>query len=620
MPNRVTLFGLPHTRHLLTLSLVSLLILLHLPIRASSTPVLAEEETKTITFLHFNDLHAHLTPHIDIVPDAPLGTPTTETKYVEQGGLAQLATLINTLRAAKPNSILMNIGDTYHGGVEALYTNGNAIVEPVNALGIDVGVPGNWDFAYGPAVTRLRYTDQGIPAMARMMFQDQLPPDDILQPNFPYLAANLTYEFPPNLRGETVLPPTLLMEVDGVTIGFIGITSDIVPRMHPSLAMGFNFLEGESAYTELINQYAADLHANGADIVVLMSELGLQKDYRLAQIIEPNSVDIFFSAHTHELTAEPLTSASGAIVVEAGNDAYLGVMDVTLQNGQIIDYAWEVIPVDSSIPPDPTVQALVDSARAPFLAETVNMPFPMPSLELPLTRPIDTVVGSTEIPLHRRGSLTNPFNTAFAEALRQIAQTDIAILPGFRFDAVIPEPDGIVEDNTVMHGTITLEDVYRFFPVAFTISTGQSSGEHVTNLVEDMLTNVYSPSAFDQSGGWVDGLSGMTITIDLTQSDHQRILEILDSDTNQMIEPTDTFTVVGATRPLDAADVLASYPGFVDVQPLINPATNAPYTIIDIFITILQNDGLRATNSPIIDNSHTPVWPTTPYIQPLPSH
>jgi len=123
----------------------------------------------------------------------------------ERGGLARLATLINQQRAAHPDSVLMNVGDTFHGGAEALFTLGNAIVDPVNALGIDVGVPGNWDFGYSSVVFRLRYTDE--PQAGIFGRADPLTPkfDVIKKPNFPNLAANLTH----SIDGSLVLPATL---------------------------------------------------------------------------------------------------------------------------------------------------------------------------------------------------------------------------------------------------------------------------------------------------------------------------------------------------------------------------------------------------------------------------
>jgi 2',3'-cyclic-nucleotide 2'-phosphodiesterase (5'-nucleotidase family) len=196
-----------------------------------------------------------------------------------------------------------------------------------------------------------------------------------------------------------------------------------------------------------------------------MSELGLHRDRRLAEIVEPG-VDVFFSANTHEVTPVPLESASGALVVEAGNDAFLGRMDMTVRDGAVIERAWQLIPVDASIPEDPTVRELVDRARAPFLSPDVDMELPMPWVDLPLTRPIDTVVGRVDVLLHRRNVLENPFNAMLAEVIRRAAGTQVAMTPGFRFDAVVL-PAGSREDWVPeASGEITLEQLYRFLPIA----------------------------------------------------------------------------------------------------------------------------------------------------------
>jgi 2',3'-cyclic-nucleotide 2'-phosphodiesterase (5'-nucleotidase family) len=55
----------------------------------------------TVTFLHYNDLHAHLTAHADLVSDTA-GQPGAAAHLAERGGLARLATLIKQQRAAYP--------------------------------------------------------------------------------------------------------------------------------------------------------------------------------------------------------------------------------------------------------------------------------------------------------------------------------------------------------------------------------------------------------------------------------------------------------------------------------------------------------------------------------------
>jgi len=225
----------------------------------------SQASAQTITFMHLNDLHAQLTPHLDLVDK------DGKAVYASRGGVARLATLVRQIRTEAPASVLMNIGDTFHGGAEALYTNGNAIVDPVNALGVDVGVPGIWDFAYGPGVMRLRYAELSA-AQRRVLESAAGMP--IQSPNFINLAANMTYTTPPAQAGQQVLPATLLRDVGGVQVGFIGLTSDIVAEMDEKLATGLAFTQGETAYRDLVNTQSASLRAQGAQLVVVMSELG----------------------------------------------------------------------------------------------------------------------------------------------------------------------------------------------------------------------------------------------------------------------------------------------------------------------------------------------------------
>ena len=570
----------------------------------------------TLTFIHYNDLHAHLTPHWDVVADTQ---SSTGTKIVERGGLARTATLIKQIRASNPNSVLMNIGDTYHGGVEALYTNGNAAVAPMNALGVDVGAPGNWDYAYGPIVTRQRYaglstTDRNMLNSVSGMMQ---PTTTTQSPTFPNLAANVTYTKPLSKAGKPFLPPTLIKNMAGIKVGFIGLSSDIVPQMDAMLAWGLAFVQGEDNYKNLINQQAANLRSQGVQVVVVMSELGLQKNYRLAQIINPGAVDVIFSAHTHEAVFTPLTSTSGAYVVEAGNDGYVGRMDVGVDNGKVISRQWQLIPVDATIAEDPTMKALVDAARAPFLAPKVNIPIPMRGQSLTLTQPINTVVGYVSGALDRRSALESTFNAAFSDALRKRGHTQLSIAPGFRFDAVIAQPGVLFEDNTVANGAITVEDAYRYFPVPITVSTGTTTAGQLKDMLEGNLEHVFSPTAFNQGGGWLDGFGGLNITLNLAAPAGSRVQALKLKDTGEVLSSTSNVSVTGCTRPNDAAGVLCAYSGFQNVLPLLNPIDGKAWSMADLFMDMVGQGEVKAAVKTITDTNNTPLWPTIPYVQPL---
>ena len=566
----------------------------------------------TLTFIENNDLHAHLTPHLDKV------LKNGQVVYESRGGLARVATLVKQIRAQNPNSVLMNVGDTYHGGVEALYTLGNAVVDPLNSLGVDVGVPGNWDFAYGPNVLRLRYVNT-LTTMQKNVLQATVS-IPIKKPTFQNIAANMQSTTGAN-AGQSLLPATLMKTVGGVQVGFIGLTSDIVAQMDSMLAIGLSFTQGETAYRDLINAQAQTLRSQGAQLVMVMSELGVQKDYRLADVINAGAVDVFFSAHTHDTIFTPLKAKSGTLVVEAGHDGWLGRMDVEVVSGKAPVFNWTLLPVDASIAEDAAMKSLVDAARAPFLVANPNMTVPMNGMTLKLTQPIDTVLGQVYAPLDREQALESTFNNAWTDTLRQQTGTDISLTPGFRMDAPTPAAGMLYEDNHIADGALTVEDVYRFIPVPYTLGTGSVAASTVKSIIEGNLQAVYSLDSFSQGGGWADGWSGLTITVDLSRPDGQR-LQSLTRANGTALADTDTLTVTGCLRPTDVADgtgtVLCSYSGFSNVTSLINPATGNPWYPQELFSTALTQgwlaDGARHN---ITDLAATPAWPAQPFVQPL---
>lgn len=572
----------------------------------------AQAHAVTLTFIENNDLHAHLTPHTDKV------VKNGQIVYESRGGLARVATLVKQIRSQNPNSVLMNIGDTYHGGVEALYTLGNAVVDPLNSLGVDVGVPGNWDFAYGPNVMRLRYVDTLTATQKRLLQATVAIP--VKKPNFPNLAANMQSSIGSNAGG-LLLPGTLIKTVGGVKVGFIGLTSDIVGQMDSMLAVGLSFTQGEVAYRDLINAQAKTLRSQGAQLVMVMSELGIHKDYRLADIIDSRVVDVFFSAHTHDTITTPLKTKSGALVVEAGHNGWLGKMDVEVVSGQAPRFNWQLLPVDSTIPEDPAMKALVDTARAPFLVANPNMTVPMMGMTLKLTQPINTVLGHVTAPLDRKDALESTFNNSWTDTLRQQTGTDIAITPGFRMDAPTLGTGMAYEDGHIADGALTVEDVYRFIPVPYTLGTGTVAGSAIKSIIEADLKAVYSLNSFSQGGGWANGWAGLNINVNLSRPDGERLQSIARSN-GVTIANSDTLSVTGCLRPSDTADgtgtVLCSFDGFSNVRSLINPATGNPWYPQELFTTALSQGWLATGNRVnIIDAAATPSWPDQPFVQPL---
>jgi len=635
----------------------TLSISLSLILAATSSSTIAAN--KTVRLLQINDLHAHLTPHADRVVDN--GVTTIE----ERGGIARLATLLKQQRAENPDNIVMNIGDTFHGGAEALFSMGNAIVEPVNALNIDIGVAGNWDFAYSPGVSRMRFGPIDIfgllqqPDLPSDQFNFALPDNDllasndleifedshpdafkigypeeasntegfkieypggyldepfpILRPNYTNLGANVTDIFVPFWD---FMPATEMIDVNGVKVGFIGLTSDIVEDMHVFMALGFSFTKGEDNYRQLINQHASTLRTQGADIVVVMSELGIHKDNKLAQIIEPGSVDVIFSAHTHEATKTALTSTSGALVVEAGNDGWLGQMDITVDDSNnIINRKWNLLAIDDSLAEDTDMKALVDVARAPYLADDVKLLAP-PFMLQHIDQPINTVIGHTDTTVDRKDALESTFNAGWTDKLRQLTGTDAAISPGFRMDTTLVEPGYLYEDNTVATGDITLEDAYRLFPVVYLLAVGEIDGAGLRQVMEDQLTSAFSSNVFNHNGGWTSGISGVDITLDLAGEDGSRISAMSYSN-GDTVQDSDILKVGGCMRIIDTPNRLCSIPGFSGVLPIKDPGNKPYWTALDAFVYALGAENFNGSRVSITDESATPRWPEDDFIQPI---
>jgi len=231
-----------------------------------SSPLSLMAGDGTVTLIHIGDIHGHLIPR----PHFRKGDPD----YGKQvGGLAYLYDQIKKIRQKYPKSLLINTGDTIQGSAEALYSEGQAIVDILNRFEIDAFVPGNWDFLYGTE----RF---------RELFAGKQP-----KTNWHALAANLyystLYDFPlsryADKAGQRVLPFYLIKQVGEVKVGIIGLTADRGPQaVSPRVMDGFYMTPGKEeleAAVPLLRDKAK------VDLLVLISERGLAANLELVETI-----------------------------------------------------------------------------------------------------------------------------------------------------------------------------------------------------------------------------------------------------------------------------------------------------------------------------------------------
>ena len=489
------------------------------PWRSFSGTDVGDTGSPDVVLGHISDLHGQL--------------GTRHQAYFESGqtlernaGLPVLAAALDALREKHTLFTLMS-GDTFHGSAITTYTNGKAMIDPINThLRPDIYVPGNWDYANEPAEDgNLQEMMDGLDATV--------------------IAANL-YEWDSR---ELLYDSYTVTEVGGIALGIVGMTNGYVDRMAPA------FFEGKyrfGTHPMLLAEAAAQARADGADIVVGVTEIGLPWSVQAAK--DDLGIDVLFSAHTHEYTYDPIVIANTkTIVVESGLGEGLGRVDLRIRDGEL-HFRHHLYCLTEERPdtpaPDPDAEETVTSIREPFLTDDPNRSRGAGHLD----RPLDTVVGRTKTPLHRQGLLESPWNPVFTNALREHFDTDLAVAHGFRYGTALPP------------GDITIGDVYTAFPQTSPVASGVAFGQQLTAHMEAFLQDNFSPYPYDQEDGRVRNFSSnVHCTINPQAKRGRRLVELLID--GEPIKADASYSVATFTRPGDPERDLGNcgFP-FRDVQ------------------------------------------------------
>lgn len=455
------------------------------PVRAQTfaqAPATPQPAATTITLIHISDIHGRLVPRPNLRSD---GTGR------EEGGLARMYAKIEEIRKLAKHSLLINTGDTIQGSAEALFTRGQALVDVLNRFKIDVFAPGNWEFVYGT-----------------QRFLELFGPDS---PKAPWnvIAANLYYDGEPyaDKTGKRVLPPYLIRTVDGVKIGFLGFTTDRGPQVvGRAVSKGFKFTKGDAEVKEFVRVLREQ---EKVDVLVMLSELGPANDLRLTEA-NPG-VDFVLSSDMHELTRKPIVGKTGTVIVEEGQDGVaVGELTLTVRGGKVGKWDWRQHIIDSTIAEDPGIAAAVKEVRKTFVTGPDFKPHVNPFNGTTLSRPINTVVGFTKVPLHRLNFshetmpavIEGSSHDFLTDAFRLMADADIGAIRGFRYGTMIAP------------GPIKLEDLYHFMPIGPMIAKGAIKGKALKGQIENAVDGSLNPKVEAWTGGWLFNFSGVTMDVD----------------------------------------------------------------------------------------------------------
>ncbi len=277
-----------------------------IPLALLAMTVACAPRERTLILLSTNDMHAKIQ------------------------NFPRLASAVEACRDTAQLVLLVDAGDRWTGNayVDMAPVPGMPMIALMNRLGYDVATLGNHEFDHGQA-----FLGRMIDSMA-----------------FEVVCANVvsdTCTFP-------ALPPYVIVERDGIRIGFVGVVTNYENSGYPAgNASSFEGLEFPDPQ-QMAMQYAAELRPK-VDVLVLVSHMGDDRDEEL--LAGESQFDVVIGGHTHKQVD---TLIDGTLLTQTGKDLKnIGVTKIRLKGRKVESVGFDVVPL-SEYAPDALYQEQVD--------------------------------------------------------------------------------------------------------------------------------------------------------------------------------------------------------------------------------------------------------------------
>ena len=406
--------------------------------------------------------------------------------YGKMGGLDRVATVVNSIRASRPDSILLDGGDTWQGSFTALKTQGMDMVKAFNLLKTDA-MTSHWEFTLG---------------IDRVM--------DLVE-NYvehPFLGANVF----DTEWDERAFDPYSIFERSGQKIAVIGQAFPYMPIANPSwMFPGLSFGIRENNIANLVTE----VREKGADLIVLLSHNGFDVDRQLASRV--NGIDVILCGHTHDALPEPVIVNKTLLIASGSNGKFVSRLDLDVNKG-VKGFKHRLIPIFSDvISPDPNMNELIDQERKPYMDD------------------LSEIIGETKSTLYRRGNFNGTWDDLICQAIIEERGADIALSPGFRWGP------------TLLPGSnISREDIFNATAMSYPqVYLTEMTGETIKIILEDVADNLFNPDPYYQQGGDMVRVGGMGYKIKIGKPQGERLSEMTILKTGERLEPTKKYKVGG---------------------------------------------------------------------------
>ncbi len=408
--------------------------------------------------------------------------------YGKMGGLDRISTVVNSIRAERPDALLLDGGDTWHGSYTCYHTEGQDMVNAMNALKPNA-MTFHWEFTLG--TERVEEIVSGLP--------------------FAALGANIfdaEWDEPSEL-----FEPYRMFERGGVKIAVIGQAFPYMPIANPRwMFPEFSFGIREQRMQEIVDE----VRGNDAELVVLLSHNGFDVDKKMAGQVQ--GIDVILSGHTHDAVPEPVLVGQTIIVASGSNGKFVSRVDLDVRGGQMMGFRHKLIPIFADvITPDKAVTAVVDEQRAPYLDQ------------------MQEVIGKTDSLLYRRGNFNGTWDDLIGQALIEERDADISLSPGVRWGPSVLPGHYITREEIFGVTSMTYGKAYRT----------EMTGEFLKIVLEDVGDNLFNPDPYYQQGGDMVRVGGMGFTFDVSKSQGSRVSEMTLLKTGDSIDPAKSYVVAG---------------------------------------------------------------------------
>lgn len=305
---------------------------------------LLAQTTETLTILHVNDTHSTL---------ASLA-PRKENLEGTIGGIARAATMIELYKEWEKNVLTLHAGDLFIGDIFFNLYYGVPELQIMKSLGFDAMALGNHEFDLTP---------EALGGALIGAFSEG---------GFPLLSSNAILEDPAVAPLKNFILPYTIKEYGKIKVGVFALTT---PE-----ANVFS-LPSPIVIDDKLSQTAAlmirKLKAEGCNIIVLLSHLGVYFDQQIAETVP--GIDVIVGGHDHLALKKPIEVNNrvygNTYIVQA--DAfykYLGVIKLELKNDKIKLVNYELLPLDETVPEEPLIKDQIDQLIT-GIEQTAGIPF-----------------------------------------------------------------------------------------------------------------------------------------------------------------------------------------------------------------------------------------------------